>query len=185
MIALPNFRREQTGNVQLDRIQGVVSDLVEAVRALARAVPDTVSLSLRSDFQTTSADPRATGLRFAVKAGETWNVEVWGNAACSSVAGVAYAIGAPTNSTVSGWIDTSSTNTAVANWLVVQLTAPNVASAACHAGASNSGRPDRITVRVTAAADGFVDIMFSSITSGTTSILSALAYMRATRARAV
>ncbi len=182
MADTPAHRNEFTGNAGLDRVQENVRSLIAYVKAVVAGLPSIVSLTLAADFTTTDATAQSTHLTFPVKAGEVWDVEYWGNAGCSNTNGMAYAIGAPTGSTASGWIETSSTNTSVTNWLTLQITAIDTLSAACHAGASNAGRPDRINVRVIAGADGAVTLKAASITAASTTTIAALAYLRATKA---
>ncbi len=176
-------RQEHTGDPLLDRIQANVLRVVQTVQQLLATVEArrVVSLMLEASFTTTAATAQSTKLTFAVKKGECWDVEFWGDASCSSVNGMCYAIGAPAGSTAAGWIDSSSTNTAVANWLTDQVTAPNTLSSACHAGASNVGRPDRINVRVKAGADGFVTLQVASVTAATTTTIAAKSHLRASK----
>ena len=175
--------QEHTGDPLLDRIQANVLRLVQAVQGLLVTVEArrVVSLMLAAAFTTTANTAQSTKLTFPVKKGETWDVEVWASASCSTVAGVAYALGAPTGSTVDGWIESSSVDTSVANWLTLQVSAVNTLSAACHAGASNAARPDRINVRVSVAADGDITLKVASITAATTTTLSAKSYLRASK----
>lgn len=175
----PVFRRQHTGNAVLDRIQGVVEDLVAFARDQHSRQP--VSLSLRTPFTTSSDLSQDTKLAFPVRAGETWDLEFWGNSQCSSTDGVKYEVGAPPDSTVSGWLESSSTNTSVTNWTTTEINAVNTQFGPFHAGASNAARPDRLQARVKAGRDGVVAIRICSETAATTTILSAKAHLRATR----
>lgn len=174
------FRREHTGSAGADRLQ---ADARRASIALQHQIDQglPLSLALRDAYTTTSADLQVTPLWFPVKAGDLWELEFWGFGACSSVNGMRYGIGAPDGSNVSGTIETSSTNTLVANWLIGTFTAANTASITCHAGATNAGRPDRIYARVKAASAGRIALLVASVTSGTTTTLAAQAYLRAHR----
>jgi hypothetical protein len=180
------FRAEHTGSAAGDRAQRQAQAAVVAheqtktyVAGLALQVP--VSLMLSAAFTTTLATATDTKLSFPVLAGECWNVEYWGDGSCSSVNGMCYSIGAPANSSVDGWIETSSTNTLVANWLTIQVTAVNTLSAACHAGANNTGRHDRISARVKVGVAGRITLQAASITAATTTTIAAKSYLRALR----
>lgn len=180
---LPNFTREQTGNVILDRIQETLRALIAYVRALDLA--SSVTLMLAAAFTTTLATPQPTTLTFRVKAGELWDVEFTGRGACSSVNGMGYALGAPAGSEVSGALYTSSTNTSAANWLLYQFTAVNTAIGTCHAGASNAARPDSFTARVKCGQDGFITVLVYAVTAGTTATLFERSSLRASKATKV
>ncbi len=179
-LGAPTHRTEHTGDPLLDRIQANVARLIQAVQLLMDVVElrRTVSLMLAADFTTTAATAQATKLTFAVVRGECWDVEVWGYGACSTTTGMKYEIDCPTGSRASGELESSSANAAVANWTTQGLTAGTL-SAATHVGASNSGRPDRINVRVIVGSDGFITLKVASAAAGDTTTLSALSYLRA------
>lgn len=181
MTSLPNFRREQTGNAVLDRMQDVVRDLVSIVRDLVRTTPTVYSLILRGNLTTTSATPTSTALRFPVRAGDVWDIDYTGYSSCSSVNGCKLAVACPTGSTLAGELESSSTNTLVANWFTQALTASTL-SAALHAGANDNGRPDRINARVTVGTDGYITLQFASATAATTTTLYARSCLRAVKA---
>ncbi len=174
--------QEHTGDALLDRIQSNVLRLVQAVQKLlvdfeARRV---VSLMLASDFTTTTATAAATKLTFAVSKGETWDVEFWGYAGCSSTNGMKYAIGCPAGSVLLGELESSSSNTAVANWGTEPLSASTMSSPT-HVGATSTPRPDRINARVFVGADGAITLQVASATSGTTTTLTGKSYLRASK----
>lgn len=180
---------EQTKSVVDNRMQRVAQRVATSheqtknyVRALAAGNINIVS---RVAFTTTSQAATSTLLSFAVAAGETWDVEYWGFGHNSAAGGMKYAIYAPNSSTVSGTLESSSTNTAVANWLIDTFSAPNTLSVACHAGATNAGRPDRINVRVTTVYAGVVAIQVASVTAASTTTVDAAALLRATRSLVV
>lgn len=181
MTALPNFRREQTGNAVFDRMQDVVRDLVDVVRDIITNAPLVYTRILRDDITTTLDYATPTTLRFPVKAGEVWDVEYWGYSGCSSVNGCKLALMCPSGSTLFGELESSSTNTAVANWTTQTLSASTL-STALHAGATSTPRPDRINARVVAGADGYITLAFASTTAATTTTLAGRPCLRGTRA---
>lgn len=178
-------RTTHTGNFAQDQAQrlaqqtAVKTNSIESrVTALERLVP--VVLELAADFTTTLATAQNTKLTFPVALGDVWDVEFWGYGACSTVNGMKYAVAAPSGSVMSGELESSSTNTLVANWTTQTLVA-SALSAATHVGASNAGRPDRINVRVKVQAAGSITLQVASATAGDTTTLSAKALLRATR----
>ncbi len=174
------FRRAQVPSFDADLAQRSAQQAAQKTNVLADRLDRQILLALAQDFVTTATSLVATPLAFPVRAGENWLVEVWADAACSSVNGMVYALGAPAGSQVRGWVQSSSTNTAVANWFVGQFTAANTASTACHVGATNAGRPDRIEARIEAATDGTISILVAGVSASTTTI-SRQAALRATR----
>ena len=168
-VPLPDHKSEQTGNPVLDRIQNNVRALFATVRALILVQP--VSVMLPDTFTTTSANPVATKLSFPVKAHENWRVDLHSSGSCSSVNGMGYALGAPPGSTVDGYLESSSTNTLVANWLVAQVATVGAGITPCHVGASDAARPDRMSARVQVGAqDGQIVIMIYAVNGGTARI---------------
>ena len=182
MVASPTHRYEHTGNALLDRVQDNVRRLIASVVQLVVVVEArrVVSLMLEEDFTTTAATAQSTKLSFAVVKGESWDVEVCGNGGCSTVDGMKYAIACPAGSVLSGELDSSSANIAVANWTRQALTASTL-SAATHVGATNAGRPDRINARVTVGADGFITLQAASATAADTTTVYAKTYLRASK----
>lgn len=177
--AMPPHRDERTGNVVLDRIQENVRKLFVTLAALLAVQP--IGVCLAADFTTTSANPVNTPLRLPVKAGEVWDIEFFGRGACSSVNGMGYAFGAPPGSTVSGVLYSSSTNTLVANWLLLTFSSINTAIGTCHAGANTTPRPDSFNARVKVAQDGFIIVQAYAVTAGTTATVVAQSMLRGKR----
>ncbi len=177
--------RYHTGSFAGDEMQrqaGVVASganrLVDRVAALEGL--SSVLLVLDVAFTTTAATAQPTKLRFPVNRGEEWLVEFWGYGSCSTVTGMKYAIGCPTGSTATGELESSSTNTLVANWTTQTLSA-NTLSAATHVGATNAARPDRICVRVRVYDDGEIVLQAASASAGDTTTVYALSCLRATK----
>ena len=180
---------EHTGVASQDRAQVLaqrVSAAHEQTKAYVSALATStalalpVTLMLAADFATTAATAQSTKLSFAVLAGEAWDVEVWSYAGCSSVNGMKYAVDCPAGSVLLGELESSSTNTAVANWTTQTLSASTL-SAATHVGATSTPRPDRINARVKVAAAGFITLQVCSVTAATTTTLTGKSYMRAFR----
>lgn len=180
-VATPSHRSEHTGDALLDRIQANVRSLVQTVaQVIATAeARRTVSMMLASDFTCTEATLQATNLTFAVRKGECWEVEYCGRSACSSVDGMGYGVGAPVGSTISGEVYSSLANVGVAEWFLTAITSISTFIVASHVGASDAGRPDFIRARVKVAADGFITILASSVTAGTTTTISQKSYLQA------
>lgn len=140
-----------------------------------------VVIYLPSAFTTTLATAQDTLLTFPVRSGEVWLVEVWAFGGSSTVNGMKYAIGAPTGSTVDGYLDSSSTTEESDQ--IEQITAINTLTAAVHVTAGGT-RPDYINARLSIAASGSVTIQAASTTGGDTTTIRSFACLRAVRMRA-
>jgi len=182
LVDAPVQRTQFTGQAVLDRLQANVRALVDTVRQLVAVVESrrVVAMMLAEDFSTTRAVAQNTLLTFPVVKGELWDVEFFGYGACSTVTGMKYAVGCPAGSVMSGELESSSTNTAVANWTTQGLTASTL-SAATHVGASNAFRPDRINVRVKVGANGAITIQAASAAAADTTRVAARSLLRANR----
>ncbi len=181
-------RREHSGDFAKDQAQRLAQQVAQRVNRQEDQLADldakTVSLMLARDFTTTLATATSTPLSFPVKKDECWDVEFWGYGACSNTTGMKYALYCPAGSVASGEIESSSSNTSVANWTTDNVVA-NALLAATHVGASFAGRPDRFNARVKVAVDGNVTLQVASVTAGATTLLRAKAYLRATRVQEV
>lgn len=133
---------------------------------------------LSSAFNTTNnTATNVTGLSFSVGTSEVWILEFEGSVVCSGTGGVKYAINAPAGTVIDGWLF-SSTN-ALASVSHQPITAiATLTSVPVHTTAGLKG-PDRICVRLaTSSTSGTVQLQVASGTSGQTTNISALGYIR-------
>lgn len=145
-----------------------------------RLASSEAELSLAANFTTTSTSATSTNLAFPIRAGETWILEFDGIMQCSSTGGCAYAIGAPGGTTVTGWLD--STTSGINSRSVEQITVPNSLTTTAVHTVATTPTTDRLVATVTAVADGNITIQAASVTSMQTTTIFAGATLRARRA---
>lgn len=173
-------RREQGSFAsQQAQIQG--QEAARAVNDAKRRLDDQVLLCLAQKFTTNSQALKATPLSIPVKKGDLWFIEYWSLSHSAGAGGINLALLGPARSLVTGVLESSTANTAVANWFSTTILTLNAVISACHAGATDAGRPDRMQARVECGEDGRISIAASTVTAGSISTIDERALLRATR----
>lgn len=180
-MAAPAFKYEPTGNVALDRIQDGIRRAF-AFLATLDARPEVISIVTEAPFTTTATTPQSTRLTFPVRAGDYWVIEYHGFAGNSNVAGMKYAVAAPTDTAIDGVLDTTLTSSTDDTHVRIQTV--NSPTIAVHTVAGGT-RSDHLIARLAVVKDGAVTLQVCSTNAGTTTTLDARAYLRATRYRRV
>jgi len=164
---------------QQAQLQG--QDAARAANDAKRRLDAQILLALAAPFRTNSQQFLPTKLLFNVKKGDLWFIEFWGRGRSAGAGGINYAVGAPTGSIIQGTLESSTVNTGVANWFILDFSNINTGIGACHAGASDVGRPDRLAARVECVSDGKIGIAAATVTAASFSTIEAQAFLRATR----
>jgi hypothetical protein len=148
--------------------------------SLVKRLREWVAL-VNATFTTTSTGATTVGaLNFSVVSGEVWTVECRLTAQCSNTGGIAYAISAPSGSTIEGWVQSSTS--AITTLSYQRLTAINtLTSTALHTVATTPA-PDLIWFVIVAGATGTVALQAASKTSGQTTTVFVNSSMVAQRA---
>lgn len=174
--------RRELGSFASQQAQIQGQEAARAVNDAKRRLDDQILLCMAQKFTTSSQRLQPTVLSFPVKKGDLWFIEFWGLGHSAGAGGINYAVFGPPNSLVSGVLESSTFNTAVAQWFSQTITTLNTQTLGpCHAGATDAGRPDRLRARVECKSDGDIAIAAATVTAASLSTIDAQAMLRATR----
>jgi len=173
--------RRELGSFSSQQAQLQGQEAARGVNDAKKRLDDQILLCLAQNFTTNSQALKATPLSFPVQKGDLWFIEYWSLSHSAGAGGINLSVFGPPNSLVTGVLESSSANTAVANWFSTTFLVLNGVIAACHAGATDAGRPDRIQARIECGDAGRIAIAASTVTAGSISTIDRRALLRATR----